>query len=622
MKFPSLTSLFQRAGHTFLRFPLAILLAALATALAIRMVPLMDSPFDDLRIRCTNAIVSCYLGMLLSIALTVWAERRNWPRGRSVVLQSVILVLVVIYYFMMPDDLQQKTVIRWFLYALGLHWLIAVIGFLGGEHINGFWQYNKKLFLRILTSVLYTGVLYAGLALALLAIDTLFNANLSYKWYADTWLLLVGVFNTWFFLSGFPADYADVPVIDDYPKGLKIFTQFVLLPILTVYMVILYVYLFKIVITAHWPTGWVAYLVLGFSVAGILALLLIYPLRNEEGNKWINGYSRLFYLALFPLLVLLGFAIWKRVAAYGITELRYFVLLLAAWLFSIAVYFLWSRNKNIRHIPLSLCVLAFLSSFGPWGAFNVSRYSQQARLQRYLEKYGLLKDGKVTDLRPAIPAEDRREISDITEYIIETHGHQSLQPWFSQNLDSMMRKDSLIGRYTASQRAQDLLSLVHVSYSNGYQESVVDNFNCSMRPEDAVLSTEGLPYLIPRFDLTGISSDAFGCAKYKIGDASLTICLDSAVNELRLLSSAAEKLPASAGDGALHVSLAPVLQRLPRYVNYGLKLSPEEMTLPFSGPRWKGRLFVRELSGIRRDGVLHVTRLTGDILIGEAGGGQ
>jgi hypothetical protein len=626
MKFPSLSSLFQRAGQTLLRFPLAILLAVVATAVAIKLAPIMDSSDDARHIRYVNAIISCYLGMLLSIALMVWAERRNWARGKSLVLQTVILALVVIYYFMMPEDLQQKTVIRWFLYALGLHLLIAVIGFLGGEDINSFWQYNKKLFLRILTSLLYTAVLYAGVALALLAIDQLFDVNLSYKWYADTWLLLVGVFNTWFFLSGFPADYGDVPVIDDYPKGLKIFTQYVLLPILTVYMVILYVYLFKIVITANWPTGWVAYLVLGFSVAGILALLLIYPLRNDEGNKWINGYSRFFYFALFPLLVMLGFAIWKRVAAYGITELRYFVLLLAAWLFSIAVYFLRSRSKNIRHIPLSLCVLAFLSSFGPWGVFNVSRYSQQARLKGYLEKYGLLKDGKVTDLRPAIAVEDRREISSITDYIVEMHGYQLFQPWFRQNLDSMMRKDSLTGRFAQGARAESILALMHVRYAGRYERDgaveLVEHFSCSMLPEDAVLATEGLPYLIPRFDLTGFSKDDLKCTGYKTGDVNLTICLDSTASELRILSSSSEMLPASAGDSVLHIRLDPILQRLPRYSNYGVKLSPEEMTLPFSGHHWKGRLFVRELFGIRRDGVLHVTRLTGDMVIGQAGSGQ
>jgi len=614
MKFPSLSSLFQRAGHTLLRFPLAILLAAVATALSITIVHIDRSSEDVLYIRCSNAIISCYLGMLLSIALTVWAERRNWTRGKSLVLQVVILALVVTYYFLMPDDFQKKTVIRWFLYALGLHLLIAVIGFLGGEHINGFWQYNKKLFLRILTSLLYTTVLYAGLALALLAIDQLFSVNLSYKWYTDTWLLLIGAFNTWFFLSGFPADYADVPVIDDYPKGLKIFTQYVLLPILTVYMVILYVYLFKIVLTAHWPSGWVAYLVLGFSVAGILALLLIYPLRNDEGNKWINGYSRFFYFALFPLLVLLGFAIWKRVSTYGITELRYFVLLLAAWLFSIAVYFLWSRNKNIRHIPLSLCVLALLSSFGPWGASNVSKYSQQARLKGRLEKYGLLKDGQVTGAQVAVPVKDRKDISSITDYIVEMHGYGPLQPLFRQNLDSMMRKDLLMGKSNVREQSEAIMQLMHVPYTSRWdQDDDIRQFSCRMEPADTVFTTEGYTYMIPDLDQAEISDgDAFA-SRYKLGRDSLIIFLDSATNQLHFLPGMGSK------DSAFVVGLDKLLEDTTMELDYSMKLSPEKSTLPFKTSLWSGKLIVTSFSGTKRNKTKHIERLEGHLLVRREG---
>src|SRR5882757_5296459 len=175
MKFPSLSSLWYRAGRTFLRFPLAILLAVTATAISITLVQKELHEDDSLFIRCGNAIISCYLGMLLSISATVWAERRAWKNKAALGLQVIVLMLTVIYYFMMPDHMEEKTVMRWVLYALGLHWLIAVAGFMGSTRINGFWQFNKKLFLRILTSLLYTAVLYLGLCLALMAIDHFFD---------------------------------------------------------------------------------------------------------------------------------------------------------------------------------------------------------------------------------------------------------------------------------------------------------------------------------------------------------------------------------------------------------------------------------------------------------------
>ena len=110
-----------------------------------------------------------------------------------------------------------------------------------------------------------------------------------------------------------------------YPKGLKIFTQYVLLPLVSLYLVILYSYEIKIYFTSHWPEGWGTYLVLCFSVSGILSLLLIWPLRNEEGQHWIKNFTRFFYFALFPLILLLALAIYKRILQYGITEYSYFI---------------------------------------------------------------------------------------------------------------------------------------------------------------------------------------------------------------------------------------------------------------------------------------------------------
>ena len=39
-----------------------------------------------------------------------------------------------------------------------------------------------------------------------------------------------------------------------------------------------------------------------------------------------------------------------------------------------------SRTKSIKVIPATLCILAFVTAFGPWGAYSLSLRSQTARL--------------------------------------------------------------------------------------------------------------------------------------------------------------------------------------------------------------------------------------------------
>src|SRR5260221_11667566 len=135
-------------------------------------------------------------------------------------LQGAVVVLALIYYFLQPDHYSVQALIRFFLYALGLHWLIACISFSGREN-NGFWIFNKRLFLRLLTSVLYTLVLYLGLTLALLAIRNLFNVHVDDKLYAYIWFVLAGILNTWGFFAGFPADYEHTMGIAAYPMVLN-----------------------------------------------------------------------------------------------------------------------------------------------------------------------------------------------------------------------------------------------------------------------------------------------------------------------------------------------------------------------------------------------------------------
>src|ERR1035438_8051552 len=142
----------------------------------------------------------------------------------------------------------------------------------------------------------------------------------------------------------------------------------------------------------------------------------------------MNIYSRCFYLALFPLLALMYISIFKRIHDYGITEDRYYVLLLALWLTFIAIYFSLSKIKNIKVIPVSLAIVAFLSCYGPWSASSVSINSQRSKLEKVLNKNNFLKDGKLQKTTKPLSSNDSRDIDSYVTYLVNTHGFKSVQP--------------------------------------------------------------------------------------------------------------------------------------------------------------------------------------------------
>jgi uncharacterized protein DUF4153 len=302
----------------------------------------------------------------------------------------------------------------------------------------------------------------------------------------------------------------------------------------TLYLVILYAYLFKIIFTAHWPSGWVSWLVLGFAVAGIFALLLIYPLRKEAANLWINSYSRFFYLALFPLIVLLWIAIWKRISAHGITEWRYYVMLLGMWLAVMAGYFVFSVRKDIRVIPASLCLLALFSLWGPWSAPGVSLAAQKGRLRSVLEKDGLLVDGKVQPAKAELPLEDRKSISSIVDYLVDMHGYRVLQPWFRNDLDSLIRWDSLrtsTSYYYDGRRSRAILNLMGVSYASRYEtvELVTEGqrVECVVDGDKRAIQLDSAGYVVPDFSLSDRGLGTSDDESYLLPHDSVILQLDT-----------------------------------------------------------------------------------------------
>ena len=75
-------------------------------------------------------------------------------------------------------------------------------------------------------------------------------------------------------------DKMDIEI--DYPIGLKYFTQYVLLPLVAIYLGILIAYEAKIAIQWSLPQGWVSIMVLASAIFGILAFLLIYPRQRSQ----------------------------------------------------------------------------------------------------------------------------------------------------------------------------------------------------------------------------------------------------------------------------------------------------------------------------------------------------
>jgi hypothetical protein len=404
MRFPSLMTLADLAREVMLRFPWTMAAGALAAIAAIMGTTHSGSKDEWLRIAAVAA-----LGLALTVALTLFAEERGWSSAGKTGLNAAGILLLVLFYLVWPGPDRKHEAIRYFQLSAGLHLLVATLPFLGLAETNAFWQYNRRLFLGFLRAAVFSFVLYFGLVIALVALDKLFGIDVPSELYARLYLVVVFVINTAIFLAAVPRGLRELAGDTSYPRVLKVFAQYILTPLVFIYLLMLLAYLVKIVAGGEWPSGWIGWLVTSVAVAGLLGFLLVHPLRNDADEAWIRTYTRWLFVGLIPAAAMLLLAFWKRILPYGLTELRLLGVLLGLWLLLIAMSYTIRQDSGIRRIPVTLAVLLLLTMYGPLSVTSLAVASQGRRLARLVAT------------RPVEQQRDGREASAALRFLLD-HG--------------------------------------------------------------------------------------------------------------------------------------------------------------------------------------------------------
>ncbi len=601
MKLPSIVQVFSETKRAAARFPFVMLCSLTGVLAALSRI---ESGQPNQPSAAYPVILAAGLGIPLLASLALAAEKWKWGKSMSAGAQLLGILLLVAYAFTVPRALPNApaaTMMRFGLLASGLVLLMMIGPYMKKGEGNGFWQYNKALYFRLFVTAIFSAVLFAGLSIALAALDNLFGVNIPNKRYMELWVLVAGLFAPWFFFAGVPEDLDGLDRIEDYPKGLKVFAQYVLLTLVIVYLVILYAYLLKILLDWNWPKGWVSSLILGFSATAILSLLLMHPVRDKSGNAWIRAAGKWLYIVLIPLVVVLFLAVAERIGDYGITESRYAGIALGTWLSAQVLYFLFSRTKSIKFTIGSLCLLAFLMSFGPWGLLRVSERSQVKRLEKLLVKNGILVAGKVNKEHGKVTQDDTQEIGSMVRYLSRIHGYDAIQPWFEEKIGREAKPG--YSQYESVSEVLDKMGVAHVEYrgASGGREFALDaRLPADISGYDRVLRQQSLVMNLQkkehRFEGEGISyvaNEGLDRLVLQIGDAR------NGFDPIQIdIGAFAEKLVRESDNA--DAGLAS-------------RMAPESMSIVTEQNGRKVKVLFQRLYLIRRDGKLTISSAIFDI---------
>lgn len=236
-----------------------------------------------------------------------------------------------------------------------------------------FVQRNVQMAWSAVRALLIAGILYLLYAAIAYTIQTLFDIPRKVwdGWYEQAALLLFcGLAPVLFFAM------EDRPETIEIRRFWAVLLNWVLTPALLIYTVVLYVYAAKILFTWNLPKGGVAIMVTVFFVIFLLAKML-QMLTEPQPFKWFYDHFSLFVL---PLLALFWTGVARRLTDYGLTESRYYLLLVGALMTACVLVFLFRNRRGYFALATGSLAVVLLTVLVP--SLRGEKIAQRAQVQR------------------------------------------------------------------------------------------------------------------------------------------------------------------------------------------------------------------------------------------------
>ncbi len=451
MKFPSISDLYEKFLTVVKRFPISMLAAFTVVVCAIRSNHLdryTYTVYDGSRTSeffLQQTFISVILTMLfvflLGFAVDVFVESRGGKTKEFWIGRIGVLVVGLASYLLFFRnfiDWLEKDFMKFTIVCGMTLMLVLLAPYTKKGAVNGFWQWTLALIRRFLTAFVLFGILFLGVVMLLASVDYLFSITIDGEYYGDVWFVITGILASTYFLFGVPSDFKKLDKTTEYPRALKLIVEYFLVPLTSLYLIVLYAYTGKIVGLWQWPEGGVAIWIMAFSFVGVVTFFFSFAVK-EKFVGFVGFFRKALFALLVPLVAVLFFAVWLRITDYGMTEPRYFIVLFGIWLLVMAGYFLFSKKKDLKILPAGIFVALLVSiAGGPVGAFGMSEADQLGRLQALFEKNGLMENGKFVEQNSAnIDSKDAESVTSIIQYLVRTHGVEGLQRSFKSDLSGV-----------------------------------------------------------------------------------------------------------------------------------------------------------------------------------------
>ena len=375
--------------------------------------------------------ILCF-GALIDFTLVMWGQNPRFVKHARLI-RIILWLLLVVYlafltsYKMFDQSHQQAFWLANFSIITTAMLMAPFICFINQKAEGDLFAYNlmmKWVKYQVLI-VAATWVISGALVGLSASISLLFGTTTSPNGYLYMAIIILWMC-VWAFCMLIPQREQ---LYDDSTTGVPILQKgvmYVILPLLLLYIVVLLVYALRILIAWELPEGMVSYLVSGVMFGYILCYTFLYPRIMDTTSRLSLIMRKIIPACMLPLLILMTIGIIRRVADYGITVERLYLITLLLWFYGVCIIVFVQSIPRLRWIFLSFAALFLISSAQPFNYTTICKRIHISQYEKLLEAHNIPLD--TPDSQAALdqlPDEIRQEIKDKKHYLVRKYGYKT-----------------------------------------------------------------------------------------------------------------------------------------------------------------------------------------------------
>lgn len=330
-------------------------------------------------------------GTVFSYVVHLYSENKS--RGKSLIinlLSNILWTTICVFFshnFPLNNSFKASCVACCVAIVLAL-WVIPFVGQKDDRPaINFVLGLVKHIFLSLIVSL----ILFLGLELLIQSFIFLFDFHVE-----ETQVLYLLIF-CFFFLAPSLVVLQTPSREDKYAvrnwtenKFMNGVIHFLVIPLHLVYLLTLYLYVIKIVLTWTLPNGWVSWLVTALMFLTIVIVYLLYPVNFQaEKKRFDQLVLRYLPIVVLPLLFLMSIGIIRRFNDYGISVLRIYLLAFNLWCYAVCIGLYVVKSKRLSWIVGSFTVLMLTLTVLPYNVFTFTRNKLQSDIKQVAVENGV-----------------------------------------------------------------------------------------------------------------------------------------------------------------------------------------------------------------------------------------